>query len=214
MSSLNNKTAYFADGKSIIPILVTNEIEQAREMCKALVDTNVKYLELTLRTPNAMSILETVCNEFPDLIIGAGTVNTVSQYKEAIDKGAKFVISPGVSRALLDEYIKTPCLYIPGVITPSEILMAKEYGLDHLKFFPASAFGGTHTLKSLSGPFADVKFCPTGGITMGNIREFIDLPSVFAVGCTYLCEKSLLDNKQYDKIRENISHTKDIINNK
>lgn len=170
----------------VIPVIVLQRVEDAVPVARALVEGGVRVLEVTLRTPVALQCMESIARAVPEAIIGAGTVRSVADARAALDAGCRFAVSPGytaqVGRACLD--LGLPLL--PGVATASEVMAAQADGYAFLKFFPATAAGGIPMLKALGGPFPDVAFCPTGGITPENAAQFLALPNVRVCGGSWL----------------------------
>ena len=170
----------------VIPIIVLNDVHQAVLLARALVTGGIRMLEVTLRAPHALACIEAIARDVPDAVVGAGTVRSAAVAQACAMAGARFVVSPGYTRAVGQACRDAGLPLLPGVATGSEIMMAQEDGLSELKFFPALQAGGASMLKAWSGPFADVKFCPTGGITMANAAEFLALPHVVCVGGSWV----------------------------
>ena len=170
----------------VIPVIVLQDVAHAVPMAQALVAGGVRMLEITLRTPQALACMERIAAEVPDAVVGAGTVRSAADAAAAAKAGARFAVSPGytstVGRACRDAGLAL----LPGVATGSEIMMAQEDGYTELKFFPAMQAGGPAMLKAWSGPFFDVRFCPTGGVTQRNASELLALPNVVCVGGSWL----------------------------
>lgn len=170
----------------VIPVIVLQRVEDAVPVARALVEGGVRVLEVTLRTPVALQCMEAIARAVPEAIVGAGTVRSVADARAALDAGCRFAVSPGytaeVGRVCLD--LGLPLL--PGVATASEVMAAQADGHAFLKFFPATAAGGIPMLKALGGPFPDVDFCPTGGITPENAAQFLALPNVKVCGGSWL----------------------------
>ena len=170
----------------VIPVIVLQDVAHAVPMARALVAGGVRMLEITLRTPQALACMERIAAEVPEAVVGAGTVRSAVDAQAAAKAGARFAVSPGytpqVGRACRDVGLAL----LPGVATGSEIMMAQEDGYTELKFFPAMQAGGTAMLKAWSGPFFDVRFCPTGGVTQANAAELLALPNVVCVGGSWL----------------------------
>ena len=171
---------------AVIPVIVLNDVAHAVPLARALVAGGIRMLEVTLRTPQALACIERIAREVPDAVVGAGTVRSAADAKAAAQAGALFAVSPGftptVGKACRDEGLAL----LPGVATGSEIMMAQEEGYTQLKFFPAKQAGGVAMLKAFGGPFHDVRFCPTGGVTLQNAPEFLALPNVVCVGGSWL----------------------------
>jgi len=185
----------------VLPVLVLESTAQADWLAGCFVDAGLTQLEVTLRTPRALDIIAHLCQYFPELSIGAGTVLSADQMVQAADAGAGFVISPGATDTLLDAAQDCPIPFIPGVMTPSEAMRAREYGFGLQKFFPAEAAGGITLLKSMGAPLQDIQFCPTGGITLNNIMDYLALPNVPVVGGTWLVTpNALVRNDRQDVV--------------
>ncbi|KOC86926.1 bifunctional 4-hydroxy-2-oxoglutarate aldolase/2-dehydro-3-deoxy-phosphogluconate aldolase, partial [Winslowiella iniecta] len=165
----------------VVPVIVVNKLEHAVPMAKALVAGGVRVLEVTLRTPVAMDALRAIINEVPEAIVGAGTVLNTQQLAEVTEAGAQFVISPGLTDSLVKAAVEGPIPLIPGISTVSELMTGMDHGLREFKFFPAEANGGVNALQAIGGPFPQVRFCPTGGITPGNYRDYLALKSVLCI---------------------------------
>lgn len=170
----------------VIPVIVIEHVDQAVPMARALVAGGVRVLEVTLRTPAGLPSIERIAREVPDAIVGAGTVCSVADAQAAASAGGLFVVSPGfdpdIARACVD--LDLACL--PGVATAGEVMAARKAGLDFLKFFPAVPAGGLPMLKALHGPFPDIAFCPTGGLTPQTAGNFLALPNVLVCGGSWL----------------------------
>ncbi len=170
----------------VIPVIVLSDVKHAVPLARALVAGGIRMLEVTLRTPAALDCIEAIARQVPEAVPGAGTVRSAADARAAALAGARFAVSPGytalVGRACLE--LELPLL--PGVATGSEIMLAQQDGYTALKFFPAMQAGGLAMLKAWQGPFGDVKFCPTGGITASNAAEFLGLPNVVCVGGSWL----------------------------
>lgn len=172
----------------VVPVIVVNKLEHAVPMAQALVAGGVKVLEVTLRTPVAMDALRAIIKNVPDAIVGAGTVLNTQQLQEVTQAGAQFVISPGITESLLKAAVEGPIPLIPGISTVSELMTGMDYGLREFKFFPAEANGGVKALQAIGGPFPQVRFCPTGGISPTNYRDYLALKSVLCIGGSGWCQ--------------------------
>ena len=186
----------------VIPVIVLNDVAHAVPMARALVAGGIRMLEVTLRTSQALACIEAIAKEVSEAIVGAGTVRNAADAKAAANAGAKFAVSPGytssVGQACRDEGLSL----LPGVATGSEIMMAQEDGYTELKFFPAMQAGGPAMLKAWGGPFFDVRFCPTGGVTAQNASEFLSLPNVACVGGSWLVPVEALANGDWARIEK------------
>jgi 2-dehydro-3-deoxyphosphogluconate aldolase/(4S)-4-hydroxy-2-oxoglutarate aldolase len=170
----------------VIPVIVLTDRSQAVPMARALLAGGIRMLEVTLRTPVALDCIEAIAREVPEAVVGAGTVRSAADAQAAALAGARFVVSPGYTHAVGRACHDLGLALLPGVATGSEIMMAQEDGYTALKFFPALQAGGVGMLKAWSGPFNDVRFCPTGGVTAQNASEFLALPNVACVGGSWL----------------------------
>ena len=170
----------------VIPVIVLQDPEHAVPLARALVAGGIRMLEVTLRTPVALACIEAIAKEVPEAVIGAGTVRSAADAQAAVMAGARFVVSPGYTRGVGKACRDLGIALLPGVATGSEIMMAQEDGCTELKFFPAMQAGGPAMLKAWHGPFNDVRFCPTGGVTAANAGEFLALPNVACVGGSWL----------------------------
>ena len=170
----------------VIPVIVLNDLAHAVPMARALVAGGIRMLEITLRTPRALACIEAIAREVPQAVVGAGTVRSRSDAQAASMAGARFAVSPGFTHTVGQACRDLGLALLPGVATGSEIMQALEDGFNELKFFPALQAGGAAMLKAWSGPFFDVKFCPTGGVTLQNAPDLLALPNVVCVGGSWL----------------------------
>ena len=184
----------------IVPVLVINKVEEALPIAEALLAADVKVLEVTLRTPAALDVISIIAKELPEAIIGSGTVTNRQQLQQSYDAGAKFAISPGLTKDLLQAGNEGNIALIPGISSISELMDGADYGYDHLKFFPAEASGGVQAIKSIGGPFPDIRFCPTGGININNVRDYLALPNVVCCGGSWLVSSEIVENKNWSQI--------------
>lgn len=191
----------------IVPVIVINKIEDAVPLAKALVAGGIKVLEVTLRTDCALEAIKTIIKEVPEAIVGAGTVTNVAQYRQAVEAGVEFIITPGVTPAILTEALKNEVPLIPGIATISELLLANEYGLTELKFFPAEVNGGIPALKAFAGPCSNIRFCPTGGLNANNYRDYLALKNVLCVGGTWFIPEDLIQKGEFDQITDLVKKT-------
>lgn len=170
----------------VIPVIVLQRLEHAVAMARALVEGGVRVLEVTLRTPVALACIEAIARDVPEAIVGAGTLRTVGDVHAARDAGCQFGVSPGYTAAIGAACREAQLPLLPGVATAGEVMAANADGLTFLKFFPATAAGGVPMLKALAGPFPDVVFCPTGGVTVETAPQFLALPNVKVCGGSWL----------------------------
>ena len=186
----------------VIPVIVLNDVAHAVPMARALVAGGIRMLEVTLRTPQALACMEAIAKEVPDAVVGAGTVRSAADAKAAANAGAKFAVSPGYTAAVGQACRDQGLSLLPGVATGSEIMMAQEDGYTELKFFPAMQAGGPAMLKAWGGPFFDVRFCPTGGVTPQNAKEFLSLSNVACVGGSWLVPADALAQGDWTRIEQ------------
>ena len=170
----------------VIPVIVLHDVAHAVPMARALVAGGIRMLEVTLRTPQALACMEAIAREVPEAVLGAGTVRSQADAQAAVNAGARFAVSPGYTSALGQACRALGLPLLPGVATGSDIMQAQADGYQQLKFFPALQAGGLAMLKAWSGPFFDVDFCPTGGLTPENAPQFLALPNVRCVGGSWL----------------------------
>ena len=186
----------------VIPVIVLHDVAHAVPMARALVAGGIRMLEVTLRTPQALACMEAIARDVPEAVLGAGTVRNPADAKAAAAAGARFAVSPGYTSAVGQACRDLGLPLLPGVATGSEIMMAQEDGLSELKFFPALQAGGTAMLKAWSGPFGDVRFCPTGGVSPANAAEFLALPNVVCVGGSWLVPADALAQGDWARITQ------------
>lgn len=184
----------------VIPVIVLDQVQDAVPLARALVAGGLRMLEVTLRTPQALACIEAIAREVPQAVPGAGTVRNSTEVQTAQQAGARFLVSPGYTPALGQAARRSGLPLLPGVATGSEIMAALDEGYTELKFFPALAAGGAALLKAWNGPFADVRFCPTGGISPQNARDFLALPNVACVGGSWLTPAELIARRDWDAI--------------
>ncbi|MCF8055856.1 MAG: bifunctional 4-hydroxy-2-oxoglutarate aldolase/2-dehydro-3-deoxy-phosphogluconate aldolase [Desulfocapsa sp.] len=186
----------------VIPVLVIEKLEHAVPLAKALLAGGVRVLEITLRTYVALEAIRIIAEEVPDAIVGAGTVTTNSDLLAVEKAGGIFAISPGLTPTLLRDASQGTITLIPGISTASELMLGMEMGFSEFKFFPAAAAGGIKMLKSLGGPFPQVTFCPTGGISSQNYKEYLALKNVACVGGSWLAPKDAVDMGDWQRITD------------
>jgi len=186
LSSRSERAGSLLDVVPVLPVVALERREDAVPVARALVAGGLPAIELTLRTPVALDAIRAIRDEVPEILVGAGTVVTPGQAKEALDAGAGFLVSPGSTPALVAAMADTGLPFLPGTSTVSEVLAALELGLSELKFFPAEASGGTAYLRSVAAPVPAARFCPTGGITPASAPDYLALPNVGCVGGSWL----------------------------
>ncbi|MBB1116082.1 bifunctional 4-hydroxy-2-oxoglutarate aldolase/2-dehydro-3-deoxy-phosphogluconate aldolase [Stenotrophomonas sp. W1S232] len=184
----------------VIPVYTPGSVDEAVAVAQALLDGGLPVIEVTLRTPVALEAIAAMVRAVPDAVVGAGTVLNGAQLEAVKAAGGRFAVAPGATDALYAAARAADLPLLPGVATASEIMRGLEHGVDTFKFFPAEAAGGTALLAAWNGPFADVRFCPTGGISQANARDYLTLPNVLCVGGSWLTERSLLQAGDYAAI--------------
>ena len=184
----------------VIPVIVLHRLADAVPLARALVAGGIQVLEVTLRTPVALACMQAIAREVPEAIVGAGTVRSVSDVQAALDAGCQFAVSPGYTPAVGQDCLQRGLPLLPGVATASEVMMAQADGYHFLKFFPATAAGGIPMLKALAGPFPDVMFCPTGGITLQTAPQFLALPNVKVCGGSWLTPQEAIDAGDWSRV--------------
>ena len=184
----------------VIPVIVLDRIEDAVPLAQALVAGGVRVLEVTLRTPVALQCMEAIARAVPEAIVGAGTVRSAADAQAAKDAGCRFAVSPGYTRQIGQACRDIDLPLLPGVATASEVMAANADGYFFLKFFPATAAGGIAMLKAFAGPFGDVVFCPTGGITLETAPQFLALPNVKVCGGSWLTPADAVAAKDWGRI--------------
>ncbi|MGL2594792.1 bifunctional 4-hydroxy-2-oxoglutarate aldolase/2-dehydro-3-deoxy-phosphogluconate aldolase [Helicobacter pylori] len=186
----------------IVPVVVVENIKDAVPLAQSLIEGGIPIIEVTLRSSCALEAIELIAKNVPKMRVGAGTILNLTQLEQAQNRGAEFLISPGLTIKLLEHAKKKDMPLIPGVSSSSEVMQALELGYNALKFFPAEYCGGVKLLNAFNGPFKGVKFCPTGGISADNMRSYLNLENVVCVGGSWLTPKDLVQNKEWDKITE------------
>jgi len=190
----------------VIAVLTLERAADAVPLAAALIAGGVRVLEVTLRTAAALPAIEAIAAEIPDAVVGAGTALNAHDIDRAARVGARFIVSPGLTERMLEAAANCRLPFLPGVATASELMRGLEAGIDHFKFFPAEAAGGPAMLRALHGPFADARFCPTGGITAANAKAYLDLPNVACVGGGWLAPPKLIAAGDWDRISELARH--------
>lgn len=186
----------------MVPLVVLEDENDAVPMAKALVEGGIPIAEVTFRTKAAKAVIEKMSREVPEILVGAGTVHNVEQAADAVEAGAKFIVTPGFNREVVEWCLEREIDVVPGTVTPSDLEQALSMGLSFCKFFPAEAYGGIKTLKALAGPYADIKFMPTGGINETNWKDYLALDNVAAIGGSFMVPMSMVKEKNWDGIKE------------
>ncbi|MGL2756983.1 bifunctional 4-hydroxy-2-oxoglutarate aldolase/2-dehydro-3-deoxy-phosphogluconate aldolase [Helicobacter pylori] len=199
---MQDKTIEVLQISPIVPVVVIEDLNDAVPLAQSLIEGGIPIIEVTLRSSCALEAIELIAKNVPKMHVGAGTILNPTQLEQAQNRGAEFLISPGLTIKLLEHAKKKDMPLIPGVSSSSEVMQALELGYNALKFFPAEYCGGVKLLNAFNGPFKGVKFCPTGGISADNMRSYLNLENVLCVGGSWLTPKDLIQNKEWDKITE------------
>ena len=186
--------------KKIVPVVKLDRVADAKPLGEALCAGGLPVAEVTFRTDAAEESIKIMKKEFPEMMVGAGTVVNVEQAKRALDAGASFLVSPGISRPVVEFALENNLPVCPGTCTPSEVMIAMEYGLPLVKFFPAKQYGGLDTIKALAAPFPTMKFMPTGGINASNIQDFLAFDKIIACGGSWMVKDSLINAGDFAEI--------------
>lgn len=185
----------------VVPVIVVDNLEDAVPLAQALYNGGLKVLEITLRTSIALDAISAMVKALPDdAVIGSGTVVTPKDLQDSIDAGARFMVSPGTTPALIEAAKKSDVPLLPGIATPSEAMNLYTQGFTHMKFFPAESAGGVSMVKSIGGPLPQITFCPTGGINLEKAPSYLALPNVACVGGTWMIPKNLVAEKKWQEI--------------
>lgn len=186
----------------VVPVIVLTDAKQAVPLAHALLEGGIDVMEITLRSDVALDAIEAVAKAVPQMHLGAGTVTRASDVPRVIDAGARFALSPGCTDALVDAMRATGLPFIPGVMTPGEVMRARDQGFTLMKLFPAQQAGGIGMLKALGAPIPDVSFCPTGGVSPQNLRDFLALPNVAMAGGSWLTPADALRDGDWARITQ------------
>ena len=186
----------------VVPVVVLERTEDAVPLAQALLDGGLPIAEVTFRTDAAESSIRAMAQAFPDMTVGAGTIVNVEQAKRAVAAGAKFLVTPGFSGEVTAYAQRENIPIYPGVCTPTELMAGLQYGLTVFKFFPAAQYGGLNTIRALSGPFPQVRFMPTGGVSAANLKEYLSHPQVIACGGSWMVKQDLIAAGKFAEITE------------
>jgi 2-dehydro-3-deoxyphosphogluconate aldolase/(4S)-4-hydroxy-2-oxoglutarate aldolase len=200
MAQKTDKLLPILEGQPVIPVLKIERLADAVPLARALAAGGLPAIEITLRTADAIDAIRLVSDEAPEALVGAGTILTARNFDQAVDAGARFIVSPGTTQELLDCARASDVPFLPGGITPSEIMSLREEGYSVLKFFPAEQAGGAAFLKSLSSPLAGIRFCPTGGISLANAQAYLGLPNVICVGGSWIAPDDLVKAGDWESV--------------
>ncbi len=204
---MNEQLASFG----VVPVVVLNDAKDARPLAKALVEGGLAVAEVTFRTDAAEESIRIMTDAYPEMLVGAGTVLTVEQVDRAVAAGAKFIVSPGFDPEIVDYCIGKNIPVYPGTVTPSEVAQAVKRGLSVCKFFPAEQFGGVSTIKALAAPYTTVKFMPTGGVNLKNLRDYLSCDKIAACGGTWMVKGDMIKEGRFDEIRQITKEAAEIV---
>lgn len=195
----------------IVPVVVLDDAKDAKGLGQALIEGGLPCAEVTFRTAAAEEAIRTMTREFPELLVGAGTVLTMDQAKRALDAGAKFMVSPGFDPQIVDFCLENGITITPGVATPTEIIMAMNKGLNVVKFFPAEPLGGLKMIKAIAAAFPEISFMPTGGISAKNVGEYLAYDRIAACGGSWMVKKDLIRAGKFDEITAMVKEAAGIV---
>lgn len=195
----------------IVPVVVLDHVEEAAPLAKALCDGGLPCAEVTFRTDAAEEAIRVMTEQFPQMLVGAGTVLTTDQVNHAVAAGAKFIVSPGLNPTVVDYCVKRGIPVIPGCSTPSDVEVAMEFGLKVVKFFPAEPAGGLNYIKAISAPYSNIKFMPTGGINPQNVSSYLSYPAILACGGSWMVKKSLVQEGNFDEIEKLVHEAVELV---
>lgn len=194
------KVSEMLGDQKVVPVVVIENEEQAMGLAQALLDGGINVIEITLRNSYAIEAIDLIKKNFPEMTVLAGTVTLADQVAAVVAAGADAMISPGITESLLTSAKHNDIAYLPGVGSASDIMLAIEYGLNECKLFPATVVGGISALKAFGGPFTEIKFCPTGGVSEANYRDFLALPNVMCVGGSWVTPSGLIQDANWSEI--------------
>ena len=186
----------------VVPVVVLEDAKDALPLAKALTEGGLPCAEVTFRTEAAEESIRLMTKEYPDMLVGAGTVLTVEQVDRAVAAGARFIVSPGFDPVIVDDCLEKGIPVFPGCITPSELAQAAKRGLEVVKFFPAEQFGGVSTIKALAAPYTTIKFMPTGGVNAKNLKDYLDCSKIVCCGGSWMVKGSLIKEGKFEEIFE------------
>ena len=196
--TMNNLIAQYG----VVPVVVLEDEKDALPLAEALIKGGLPVAEVTFRTAAAEGSIKAMCEAYPEMLVGAGTVLSVEQVDRALKAGARFIVTPGFDEEVVDYCIGNNIPVYPGTVTPSEVTKAVKRGLNICKFFPAEQYGGVSTIKALSAPFTTVKFMPTGGVSAKNLKDYLSCSKIVACGGSWMVKGDLIKAHEFDKIRE------------
>lgn len=187
---------------AVVPVVVLNDAKDALPLADALIKGDLPCAEVTFRTDAAEESIRLMCEKYPEMLVGAGTVLTIDQVDRAVAAGAKFIVSPGFDPEIVDYCLEKGIAVFPGCITPSEVAQAVKRGLKVVKFFPAEQAGGVDMIKAMAAPYTTVKFMPTGGISAKNLKDYLGCDKIICCGGSWMVKGDMIKNGEFDKIAE------------
>ena len=195
---MNEKISQFG----LVPVVVLEDERDALPLAKALVEGGLPVAEVTFRTAAAEASIKKMCEAYPDMVVGAGTVLNIEQVEKAVAAGAKFIVSPGYDEEIVNYCLEKDIPIYPGTVIPSDLSKAVKKGLSVVKFFPAEQYGGVNTIKALAAPFTTVKFMPTGGVNAKNLKDYLSCNKIVACGGSWMVKGDLIKAQEFEKIKE------------
>ncbi|MCI9004357.1 MAG: bifunctional 4-hydroxy-2-oxoglutarate aldolase/2-dehydro-3-deoxy-phosphogluconate aldolase [Lachnospiraceae bacterium] len=195
----------------VVPVVVLEDAKDALPLAKALTEGGLPCAEVTFRTDAAEESIRLIRREYPDMLLGAGTVLGIDQAERALEAGAKFIVSPGFDPQIVDDCLERDIPVFPGCITPSEVAQAVKRGMEVLKFFPAEQAGGLAMIKAMAAPYTMVKFMPTGGINEKNLKEYLECDKIICCGGSWMVKGSLIKNGEFGKIRKLVKEAVELV---
>ena len=195
----------------VVPVVVLEDAKDALPLAKALTEGGLPCAEVTFRTDAAEESIRLIRREYPDMLVGAGTVLGIDQAERALEAGAKFIVSPGFDPQVVDDCLERDVPVFPGCITPSEVAQAVKRGMEVLKFFPAEQAGGLAMIKAMAAPYTMVKFMPTGGISEKNLKEYLECDNIICCGGSWMVKGSLIKNGEFGKIRKLVKEAVELV---
>lgn len=195
----------------IIPVIKLENVNKAGALADALYAGGIDLAEVTFRAAGADRVIEAIRTRRPEMIVGAGSVITLEEAKRAVSAGASFLVSPGFDEEIVEYALENQVMPLPGIVTPSEAIRAIKLGIDTVKFFPAEQYGGIKTIKALRGPFPNLSFVPTGGISLSNLEEYLDTAGVTACGGSFMVKTDLINENRWETIRDISRQAREIV---
>lgn len=195
----------------VVPVISINNSKDAKSLGKSLIEGGLNIVEITFRTEAAAESIKILSENYPELVVGAGTVLSVENVDTAMENGAQFIVTPCFDAEVVDYCINKGINIYPGIVTPSELNEARKRGLEIVKFFPCETFGGLKTIEAISAPFSSMKFMPTGGINPKNLEEYLASDKIVACGGTWIAKTSLIDNGEFEQITKNVEEAVKIV---